>query len=436
MQLRNSKALATRSEIPKILKVPRILETPIPPLNAYRFEMKLRSGYDVHVRASNERREDKHRQRQQKTLHNASSLLLKLPPEIRMMIYGYVCGHQTIHIYRTEIPRHPIRRAQPLHTWRGKVWLKRSKVKDVHQLDHNVCSKSVSEEAEQIVFDSASASWRNRSNKCPHRHCTCGDPKNTPFDGHHAKEGAKVDISLLRTCCQIYNEANMVLYHSNIFSFQDSEALKRFTQTPQMGSIRRVRLQIRIGVLDGEYDDLRIPPSEDLILDTSSFAVWKEALSMVVNTMSNLKYIHLDLDQDSYRQPPFSRKVEDGGGDEVTKGLLILAKLPLKVATVTLRDEYQKLWSGAEYWAGYDGWKYDDDSDEQDDEESEEEYDGEDDDRFNEHDDEHDDEANGRWTMVQRQGWAKAVRDGLLSREPHCQGDEGVTEAEKSVVLL
>lgn len=93
---------------------------------------------------------------------------------------------------------------------------------------------------------------------------------------------------------------------------------------------------------------------------------------MVVNTMSNLNYIHLDLDQDSYRQPPFSRKLEDGGGDEVTKGLLILAKLPLKVATVTLRDEYQKLWSGAGYWAGYDGWKYDNDSDEQDDEESEE----------------------------------------------------------------
>jgi hypothetical protein len=313
-----------------------------------------------------------------------------------------------------------------MQTWRGKAWLKRSKTEEDDKLDHTVCFQSVSEEAEQIVFDSASASWRDRSNQCPHRHCTYRDPINIPFDRFHAKEVTKVDISLFHTCRQIYNEAKMVLYHSNTFSFRDSETLKRLTQSPRLGSIRCLRLEISIGAQNGEYDDLSIPPSEDQILDTFFSSLWKEALSMVVNKMRNLKYIHLDLDQDLYRQPPFSRKVEDGGGDEVTKWLLTLAKLPLKVATVTLRDEYRKLWSGAGHWARYDGWEYDDESDDQDEEVSEEEYDDDFGDQF--------DEVSGRWTMVQRQGWAGAVRDGLLSREPHCQGQEGVTKAGKSVV--
>ena len=41
-----------------------------------------------------------------------------------MMIYGYVCGHQTIHIYRTEKPRPRVIRTRALQISRVKRWTK------------------------------------------------------------------------------------------------------------------------------------------------------------------------------------------------------------------------------------------------------------------------------------------------------------------------
>lgn len=72
--------------------------------------------------------------------------------------------------------------------------------------------------------------------------------------------------------------------------------------------------------------------------------------------------------------------MEVGRRDEVTEGLLILANLPLRSVTVTLRDEYRKYHNEEEAWAG-----------------SDEEFGEGFDDEF----DEEADEVYGRWTMVQ-----------------------------------
>ena len=160
-----------------------------------------------------------------------------------------------------------------------------------------------------------------------------------------------------------------------------------------MSSIRRLRQEINIGVEREPYEDPLDPPSEAQVLDTSLFSAWKQSLNPVTSQMTTLQYVHLDIEQDKHRELPFSRKVEVGGRDEVAEGLLILANLPLRGVTVTLRDEYRKYHNEEEAWAG-----------------SDEEFDEDFDDEF----DEEADEMYGRWTMVQRQRWATAVRDGLL----------------------
>ena len=354
MQLRNGKSLSTHSDAstrPSYSHLSKII--------------KLRRGNE------------------EKSQHNASSLLLKLPPEIKMMIYGYVCGHQTIHIYRTEKPTPGVIHMRATQGWRVERSTKPVVVKKANQLIHTVCSESVSEEAEQQIFDSPSAAWNNKSNKSPHRYCVFKDPVNTPPFGGWADPTPQLDFSFLHTCRQIYDEAILVPYKTNVFSFKDSKALTKFTQTPYMSSIRRLRLEINIGV-EREREPY-IPPWDDAkVLDTSLFSAWKQSLNRVTSQMTTLQYVHLDVEQDCYRKPPFSQKVEVGGRDEVAEGLLILANLPLRGVTVTLRDEY-------------DG-SFDEGSDED----------------VGDEFDQAADERSGRWTMVQRQRWATAVRDGLL----------------------
>lgn len=96
--------------------------------------------------------------------------------------------------------------------------------------------------------------------------------------------------------------------------------------------------------------------------------------------MKNLQFVHIDVEQGLDRKPPFARKIEDGGQDEVTKLLLVLEALPLRAATVTLIDQHHCTYGTANSvqkscWKQY-----------------------------------------GPWMMAERQRWAKAVRDGILSR--------------------
>lgn len=206
MQLRNGKSLSTHSN------------ASTRPSYSHLSKMKLRSGNDTQT--FNESREEK-------SQHNASSFLLKFPSRgqddgLRL----YVRGHQTIHIYRTEKPRPRIIRTRAMQTSRIKRWTKPVVVEKANQLVHTVCSKSVSEEAEQQVFGSPSAAWKNVSNKSPHRHCVSKDLANTIFVRGWAKPAIQLDFSFLRSCRQIYDEAELVPYKTSVFSFEESEALR------------------------------------------------------------------------------------------------------------------------------------------------------------------------------------------------------------------
>lgn len=149
------------------------------------------------------------------------------PPEVKMMVYGYTSA--AIKQFTSIEPKsHAPALSEPaLCKHREfKRWTKPVVVEKANQLVHTVCSKSVSEEAEQQVFGSPSAAWKNVSNKSPHRHCVSKDLANTIFVRGWAKPAIQLDFSFLRSCRQIYDEAELVPYKTSVFSFEESEALR------------------------------------------------------------------------------------------------------------------------------------------------------------------------------------------------------------------
>lgn len=276
------------------------------------------------------------------------------------MIYKNVCDEQTVHILQNDTP----------YRFRDKDGHKCLSNK-AYQLQHAICCASVSEEAQQIIFDSPSATWSNDSNENPHTKCCSKESNKGSFAENIAKPFSnKMDLSFLRTCRQLYDEARLVPYETLTFSFRKSEVLKLFMKkTPQAIRIRHLRLEIDIGVKHDPYNPIPNP-----ISNTSDFQAWHASLRTISRKMKNLQYIHLDIKQDEEREAPFSRKVKDGGQDEVTTGLLIFRKVPLEVATVTLRDQCRRCYPDHDSWRIWDG----------------------------------------RRMITERQSWAKAVREGLF----------------------
>ncbi len=127
---------------------------------------------------------------------------------------------------------------------------------------------------------------------------------------------------------------------------------------PYIGSIRHLRLQT----------DIRWPKDRDLLVSfierlrhTSDLDAWQGSPQTVTQAMKNLQFVHIDVEQGLDRKPPFARKIEDGGQDEVTKLLLVLEALPLRATTITLRDQHHCTYGTANSvqkscWKQYGPW--------------------------------------------------------------------------------
>ncbi len=109
---------------------------------------------------------------EQRSQHNATSPFLRLPLEIKAIIHKTVCGNRpsistrTIgHMRSTTMMTIHITASKPI-----------SGIIQAHQRHHTLCHKPVSEEMEQIVFDSPSATWRNESKQTPFRDCVAEHP--------------------------------------------------------------------------------------------------------------------------------------------------------------------------------------------------------------------------------------------------------------------
>jgi hypothetical protein len=157
----------------------------------------------------------KARLRKQKQPHNIPSTFLLLPLEIRLLIYTQLLGDRTIHIKISKIHFTP--------EWR-KLWFSKSGHRCIPwgSLTHRVCISQWSSfmiQEVQGLHESESLRGDELIGPdlfAPHYWCT------------HKSAELALDLRILRTCRQVYDEAKLIPYHTNTFAFDSSDALDRF----------------------------------------------------------------------------------------------------------------------------------------------------------------------------------------------------------------
>ena len=256
--------------------------------------MRLRNGNDTHKlkMICDERSQ-----------HNASSSLLKLPLEIKTMIYEYVCGYETVHIYPDTMPFID-------YTFDGHANLDKPV-----KLTNCPCSVKMPKNPTQSFIGTI---------ETPHRKCL--DSRVRILESYGKR---KIDLSFLRVCRQLYNECKLVPYETLTFFFNKDELLELFlADMPHLDAIRRLHLDIDfLSQVDWEM----VGGVQDLV------ACGPTVIDSTAEKMTTLQYLRLDIDLDCchYRQWP--SKVGVGHGYRIMNRVLALAKLPLKDVTITLR---------------------------------------------------------------------------------------------------
>ncbi|OCK75444.1 hypothetical protein K432DRAFT_446699 [Lepidopterella palustris CBS 459.81] len=166
-----------------------------------------------------------------RTSNQAESLLFtKLPVEIRLLIWEYVIGRQTLHIVPSLIP--------------SLTRPSRYKIRDrgiYYRLDHEVC-RCESEDVlrfpyNTLEYHSPCVSWVTREGLLYFHH-----PNALSLEDERGCKNAEARylrwwrrknrvLGLLKTCRMIYIEAAPILYAANTFDFRNLETLVQFEST-------------------------------------------------------------------------------------------------------------------------------------------------------------------------------------------------------------
>ena len=232
------------------------------------------------------------------------------------------------------------------------------------ELSHAICVQGTSEEQIQKEFDSADTDmvgWNIAAVETRHHICYRPPPKD-----HKGPKPNQLSLTLLRSCRQIYLEANKVPYTNNTFGVYCHDVLERFVKArypnDQHLAIRSLYLEVSI-------------------THASSIYAWSDTISKtVLRRLRTVRCLYLTL-----TQIYCICSVENCGyeGSEMTRrqGMMFkkLAKLPLKVVTLVVDD------SGFLMWA-----------------------------ELEEAPDRYEELEQNRWTMKQKQDFSKEVRGALL----------------------
>ncbi|KAL8725042.1 MAG: hypothetical protein Q9181_006564 [Wetmoreana brouardii] len=214
---------------------------------------------------------------------NASaSPLLQLPLEIRNIIWAGVLGDRLIHIddhsdlsdeFRTEIygsMRHSMHYSGSHKEYFRNPWR------------HVVCKDDCSEHVpgpRRVIRDRDGVEhtyW-----PAPHQSCNTyyelQDPA-LPFDFYNHET---MRLTVLRSCRQVYGEANQILWATNTFSFQHPMAFKRFLiarKVHQKRLIQKLRFE-----LDWEF--------------RKNVRRWDNSLTVpVIHSLSGLRTLRLQIE--------------------------------------------------------------------------------------------------------------------------------------------
>ena len=225
-----------------------------------------------------------------KTQHNAKSLLLQLPLELKTRIYELICGGQVVHIKRTD-----------------------------SGLAHSLCLAEHSEEEAQTMFDSSDNSYNDPNSA--DRHASSLD-----FSPSSCGWGGTVETGVLSCCRQMYLESRSVLYYANTFSFDSALALSQFClQTPRqsLDIIRSVHVDVAICI--------------NRLYWRGSWE-WEKGFETVRSSLTGLKRLHVGIQLQYGRH---EGNASDGlpAQELLLVSILQTAKLGLAVATVILWDD-------------------------------------------------------------------------------------------------
>ena len=226
------------------------------------------------------------------------------------------------------------------------------------ELSHAICIEDISEQQLQQDFDSADPNDGDPNIAgIESRHKKCHEPQSVAEKGHQSDQ---LSLTHLRSCRQIYFEANKVHYTDNTFAIFCTDILERF---------------VRARFKNKQHLDIRSLYLDIVIVHPSNINTWSESINKaVVRRLKSVRCIHLNLLQ---LYCLCIGEISGYEGSEMTerqaKMFSQLAKLPLREVTFTIDDgDYRK-------FLGFDGLP-----------------------------------LQHCWTMKQKQDFSKRVRDILL----------------------
>ncbi|KAL2048690.1 hypothetical protein N7G274_000602 [Stereocaulon virgatum] len=227
---------------------------------------------------------------------NASSLLLKLPQELKDKIYQHFCGNQVIHVGIG-----PNLSASGLG------------------LRKYICHTDNTEGEIQDFFNARPTLYPFQGPKYQHSKCIDLAPvslfSKTELDFETASYRAcHFDTAILLTCREVYHHAQAIRNRTNTYAFAEAMALEIFARRyAHAKDIQNLRLEINV-------PGLRHPPNPVR-------PSWSQALRVTARKMSGLSKLHVRL-MDA--EAPLKKQ------GQVVAALMQLAELPLNVVTIVL----------------------------------------------------------------------------------------------------
>lgn len=140
-----------------------------------------------------------------------------------------------------------------------------------------------------------------------------------------------MDLCLLRSCRQVYNEAHVIPYSTNTFSFTGPETLQDFILSIAQAT-KSNRLAIRSLFLEMVYYG-----------SNHRRRLWRKAVSNCVKKLKAVQKVSISIDLQDWSSPPlfvYGDLTSDGKCCRVdlVSAIRGLKRLPLKTATLVISD--------------------------------------------------------------------------------------------------
>ncbi|KAL8687301.1 MAG: hypothetical protein Q9218_006485 [Villophora microphyllina] len=189
-----------------------------------------------------------------------SSPLLKVPGEVRKMIYRYVLGDRFIHIFGHN--EYDASKGYSSMVYRYAFC--RADATEAAAYEHSIHGPTDVPTDDDCEYYVAS---------CHNRHVIC-------FDGINGQQSSTTFLALLGVCRQIYYEASEVLWATNTFSFSQAHAFGWFMKSLNYGQRNKIaRLHLDIDVFAAGNSWLRAV-SKGLIKTLRSLALLQVSLEI------------------------------------------------------------------------------------------------------------------------------------------------------------